>query len=192
MTAVVALLRGVNVGGHRKVPSADLRAVAEQAGFTDVVTLLNSGNVVVVAPEALVDDAPHLATAQVSAAINAGILSRLGLDVHVVAVSAAALDEAVAANPFPEAARSDPSHLLVTFGADPPDEERIRAFDHSAFPEKLAWVGGVGYTYFPQGVGTSRLTPAVLKRELGTDGTEGTSRNWNTVLKLQALAAARA
>lgn len=190
MTAFVALLRGVNVGGHRKVPSADLRAVAEEAGFTDVVTILNSGNVVLVAPETLVDDAPR-ATAHVAAAISAGILSRLGLDVHVVAVSAAALDEAVAANPFPEAALSDPSHLLVTFGADPPDEERVRAFDPSAFPEKLAWAGGVGYTYFPQGVGTSRLTPAVLKRELGTDGSDGTARNWNTVLKLQALAAAR-
>lgn len=188
MTAFVALLRGVNVGGHRKVPSADLRAVAVEAGFTDVVTILNSGNVVLVAPETVVDDAVQVATSQVAAAISAGILARLGLDVDVVAVSAATLDEAVAANPFPEAARSDPSHLLVTFCADPPDEERIRAFDTSAFPEELAWVGGIGYTHFPEGVGTSRLTPAVLKRALGT---EGTARNWNTVLKLQALAAAR-
>lgn len=184
MTAFVALLRGVNVGGHRRVPSPDLRAVAEEAGFTEVVTLLNSGNVVFAAPGTSPDDAPRVA-----AAISAGLLARLGLEVDTVAVSVATLDEVVTANPFPDAARSDPSHLLVTFSAEPPDEDRIRAFDTSAFPERLAWVAGVGYTYFPQGVGTSKLTPALLKRALGA---EGTARNWNTVLKLQALAAARA
>ena len=183
MTAFVALLRGVNVGGHRKVPSADLRAVAEEAGLTDVVTLLNSGNVVFSAPEAGPGDSRPIADT-----IAAGLRARLGFEVDVVAVSASALDDVVAANPFPDEARADPSHLLVTFSAEPPDEDRIRAFDTSAFPERLAWVAGVGYTYFPQGVGTSKLTPALLKRALGA---EGTARNWNTVLKLQALAAAR-
>lgn len=183
MTAFVALLRGVNVGGHRKVPAADLRVVAEEAGFLEAVTLLNSGNVVFSAPGAGPGDGPRVASA-----ISTGLRARLGLDVDVVAVSAGSLDEVVEANPFPDEARADPSHLLVTFSADPPDEERIRAFDTSGFPERLAWVRGVGYTYFPQGVGTSKLTPAVLKRALGS---EGTARNWNTVLKLQRLAAAR-
>ena len=183
MTAFVALLRGVNVGRHRKVPAADLRAVTEEGGFSDAVTLLNSGNVVFRAQAVGPDGARHVASV-----VSTGLRARLGLDVDVVAVTARGLDGVVAANPFPEEARSDPSHLLVTFFAEPPDEERVRAFDTSAFPERLAWVDGVGYTYFPQGVGTSKLTPAVLKKALGT---EGTARNWNTVLKLQALAAAR-
>jgi uncharacterized protein (DUF1697 family) len=183
MTAFVALLRGVNVGGHRKVPSADLRAVVEGAGFADVATLLNSGNVVFSAPQTAPADAPRVA-----AAIEDGLRARLGLDVDVVAVTAAALDDVVAANPFPDEACADPSHLLVTFWTEPPAEERIDAFDTSAYPERLAWAAGVGYTYFPSGVGTSKLTPAVLRRALGT---EGTARNWSTVLKLRALAAAR-
>lgn len=183
MTAFAALLRGVNVGGHRKVPAADLRAVAAAAGFDDVATLLTSGNVVFSATGAGPEDAR-----QVARAIADGLRGRLGLDVDVVAVVAAALDEVVAANPFPEEAAADPSHLLVTFWTEPPGTERTSAFDTSGYPEKLAWAAGVGYTYYPQGIGTSTLTPAVLKRALGT---EGTARNWSTVLKLQALAAAR-
>lgn len=156
--------------------------MAEDAGFTDAVTVLNSGNVVFTAP-GTTTGAP-----QVAAAIRAGLLARLDLEVDVVAVSAATLAEVVAANPFPDVALSDPSHLLVTFRAEPPDAERVRAFDTSTFPERMAWAAGVSYTHYPQGVGRSRLTPAVLKRALGS---EGTARSWSTVLKLHALAAAR-
>ncbi|MFF2623111.1 DUF1697 domain-containing protein [Oerskovia jenensis] len=174
------LLRGVNVGGGRKVPSADLRAVAQDAGFTGARTILNSGNLVVSSGASGAtgpDDVARL--------VRTGLADRLGLDVDVLALTGGDLAAAIAANPFDEAARADPSHLLLTFHPRPPDPDRLAALDPARYGiEHMAWSGPVSYTWFQGGVGTSKLTPAVLLRALGV---WGTARNWNTVEKLAAL-----
>lgn len=187
-TTTVVLLRAVNVGGQRKVPSADLRAIGETAGWASATTLLASGNLVVSDPAPGTAAAACTAPAEVAAVVRAGLLERLGLEVDVVAVSPATLAEVVAHNPFPEEAESSPSKLLVTFYAAPPTPERVAGLDLSAHPERMAWHAGTSYTVFPDGAGTTRLTPALLRRTLGVDGT---ARNWSTVLKLHALAAGR-
>lgn len=176
----VVLLRGVNVGGARKVPPADLRAVAKEAGFAGARTLLNSGNLVVSAGTSGVstpDDVTHL--------VRTGLARRLGLDVDVLTLTGSDLAAAIAANPFPDAARVDPSHLLLTFYPRAPSPERVAALDPGRYGvEHMAWAGPVSYTWYQGGVGTSRLTPAVLLRAVGV---WGTARNWGTVTKLAAL-----
>ena len=177
MTTYIALLRGINVGGNSRVPMADLRQVASDAGFAHVATLLNSGNLVLTTA----DDATAVASR-----LRSGLRERLGLDVDTIVVTAARWDGIVAANPFPEQAVTDPAHLLVTCYLRTPEPDRLAAFDPAAFgPEQMRWVDGVSYTWYPVDIGHSKLTPAVLLRGLGV---AGTARNWSTVLKLQALA----
>lgn len=187
LTTAVVLLRGVNVGGHRKVPSADLRAIGETAGWTRVTTILASGNLVVSAPTPGTPAASCRTEAEVAALVHGGLLDRLGLDVDVVVVSPETLDSVVAHLPFPAEAESAPSKLLVTFYATPPTTDAIASLDMSPLPERMAWHDGTSYTVYPDGAGTTRLSPALLRRTLGVDGT---ARNWTTVLRLRDLAAA--
>lgn len=180
MTAVVALLRGVNVGGHRKVPMARLRALAEGLGHEQVATHLNSGNAVLVAPG---DAAPE----RLAAGLAAALREDLGFDVDVLVRTRAELDRVVAANPFAEAAADDPGRVLVTFfaaGLDPDPAFDADAYGH----ERVVWAGREAYVHYPDGLGRSRLTPDVLTRAARQ---AGTGRNWRTVLALQGLLAAR-
>jgi uncharacterized protein (DUF1697 family) len=180
VTGFAVLLRGVNVGGGRRAPSADLRAVAQDAGLAGARTLLASGNLVV-SPGTSGATTPD----DVTRLVRTGLADRLGLDVDVLTLTGADLAAAIAANPFDEAAREDPSHLLLTFHPRAPDPERVAALDPARYGiEHMAWSGPVSYTWFPGGVGNSRLTPAVLFRTLGV---WGTARNWNTVTKLATL-----
>ncbi|MFI2754584.1 DUF1697 domain-containing protein [Cellulomonas sp. P22] len=186
MTAATALLRGINVGGHRTVPMADLRAVVEELGHTQVATHLNSGNVVfAVAPS----DAPPAGPdpAALAAAVADGLHQRLALDVDVVVRTATQVDAVVAANPFDDAARTDPSHLVVVFYPDPVGDP---ALDTSRYGrEQVVWDGAHAYVHYPDGIGRSRLTGDVLDSAAGQPGT---GRNWRTVLAVQELLRARA
>jgi uncharacterized protein (DUF1697 family) len=182
MTAAVALLRGINVGGNRRVPMAELRATVEAAGHTRAATLLNSGNVVLVLRERA--DGPDTDVhASLAAEVADGLRMRLGLDVDVVVRTRAEIDATIAANPFPEAARDDPAHLLVMFYATPVSVDP--AFDITSYgPEKAVWAGTEVYLHYPDDIGHSRLTPTVLARAAGQ---AGTGRNWRTVLALRDL-----
>ncbi|WP_066582855.1 DUF1697 domain-containing protein [Cellulomonas timonensis] len=193
MTAVTALLRGVNVGGRRKVPMADLRAVIEHLGHRAVATHLNSGNAVFVVDEGTVvnevtaEGADSLDSAAIATAVSAGLRERLALDVDVVARTAARWDAMVAANPFEDEARADPGHVLVVFYADPVRSPGLDASRYGA--ERIVWDGAHAYVHYPDGIGRSRLTPDLLDRAAGQPGT---GRNWRTVLALQELLRARA
>ena len=187
MTAAVALLRGVNVGGRRKVPMADLRAVIEHLGHRDVATHLNSGNAVFVVGEGTEAAASALDAATVSAAIATGLRERLSLDVDVVVRTSAQIDAVIAANPFDDEARADPGRVLVVFYADPVRDSALDASRYGA--ERIVWDGAHAYVHYPDGIGRSRLTPDVLDRAAGQPGT---GRNWRTVLALQELLRARA
>ena len=188
MSAHAALLRGVNVGGHRSVPAAVLRTLGADAGFAAPATLLTSGNLVLGAPAPGSPAAACASPADVAQLVRQELVSRLDLDVDVVVVTGADLDAVVAANPFPAESDAEPSKVLVTFYLDPPDPDRLADLDLSGFPERMVWAGTVAFTHYPAGAGTTRLTPAYLRRVVGVDGT---TRNWSTVLKLRALLAER-
>ena len=181
MTVHIALLRAINLAGHNRVGMAELRACLEQQGFQTVRTLLQSGNVVFAGG--------RVRGAALERRLEEAARSALGVETPFLVRTSDEWDALVAANPFPKEAAADPGHLLLFClkEAPPPDAEgRLRA----AVPgrERVRVDGRQAYLVYPDGVGRSKLTAAVLERWLGSPGT---ARNWNTVVKLQALAAAR-
>lgn len=176
MPAWIALLASVNVGG-RRIVMTELKALAEDLGYENPRTLLASGNLVFKAPGK---------AAEVEARLEAALKDRFGFDCPVMLRSAAELDEAVAANPFPDAAQDDPSHyVLAALKNEVSAEalERLRAAITG--PEKAERRGRDVYLVYPDGIGHSTLTPPMVNKALGA---RSTGRNWNTVLKLQAMA----
>jgi uncharacterized protein (DUF1697 family) len=174
MARLVVLLRGVNVGGHARVPMARLRELAEELGYADVATYLQSGNLVVSA-----DARP----AEIEAAVADALRTHLDVDVAVMVRTAAALAAVIAANPFGEV--TDPKRLLVNFLAAQPASQRIEALDRDEFtPERFEFGDRCMYQWLPDGVGRSKLAAAPWDRRLGV---RGTGRNWRTVLALRDL-----
>jgi len=174
----IALLRAVNVGGS-VVSMARLRAVAEGLGFGQVRTLLNSGNLVL---------SSAAQPPEVERLLEDALARQMGVATAVIARTALEWSEAIAANPFHTEAAEDPSHLLVVFLKDPIDPSVVEHLQASIRgPELVRAQERQLYITYPTGIGTSKLTMSVIERAIGT---RGTGRNWNTLLKLQALAAA--
>jgi uncharacterized protein (DUF1697 family) len=172
----IALLRGINVGKAKRVAMADLRALVEGLGCTDVRTLLNSGNVVLATSKA----------AGIAARIEKAMASKLGVTARVTAISADELAKIVRENPLGDVA-TDPSRLLVAFLADAKDRGKLVALAKQEWkPEAIAVGTRAAYLWMPDGVIASRVAKA-LDKSLGD---AVTSRNWTTVLKLAALAGA--
>lgn len=171
-----ALLRGVNVGG-RKLPMADLKKLVEELGHGDVKTLLASGNVVFTADER--------DGAVLEKALEAALASVLGLKTDVLARNSADVRKVIEANPFPDAARSHPNHLLVSFHRDPvPDGLIGRIPELYEGPERLEAIGRELYIDFPDDVGHSKLPQVMAKLKFPKIAT---MRNWNTVGKLAVM-----
>jgi uncharacterized protein (DUF1697 family) len=177
MATHIALLRAVNVGG-RSLKMGDLTAFASDLGLSGPRTLLQSGN--------LVFESADRSDATLEARLEAEAEARFGFALEFMIRSAAEWRALVAANPFAEAARDDPSHLLVMALKTPPAAgalEALRAVIKGR--EQAQLVGRDAYLVYPDGIGRSKLTIGVIERKLGV---RGTGRNWNTVLKLGELA----
>lgn len=183
-TAFAVLLRGVNLGPHRRVSSADLRAAGTDAGFADAATYANSGNLVVTVP----GDGPPPGDDDVAARVVSALQARTGAEIPAVAVSGERLAAVAAANPFSAAARDDPAHLLVYVGPQPVDPDEVARLDlASPGRELLAVAEDVLFVHYVDGIGRSRLSSAQIDRAAGT---WTTGRNWNTVQRLLAMTTA--
>jgi len=171
----VALLRGINIGRAKRVAMADLRGLVAGLGFSEVRTLLNSGNVVFRAAGAT--------PAKAAARIEKAIANELGVSSRVTVLTAAELAGILAKQPaFKQA--DNPSRLLVAVWSDPAGGARLAPLLKQDWtPEQLAVGGRAAYLWCPNGIHDSRLAAAV-GRVLG-DGV--TSRNWATLSKLHAL-----
>lgn len=179
MATHVALLRAVNLGPHNKIAMADLRALVTKLGLRDAVTLLNSGNVVF--------SEGKQTCAQLEQVLESGVLKRLGMETAFFVRNAAEWDRIVNGNPFKREAKDDPGHLLMLALKSKPTAAAITALRDAVKGRETFQVGGThAYFVYPDGVGTSKLTVALIERKLGTSVT---GRNWNTVLKIQALLA---
>lgn len=176
MARLIALLRAVNVGG-RKLPMAELLALCGELGWTDVDTYIQSGNVLFAAPgkaEAL------------EAQLEAAIRDRFGLEVPVIVRTAAQWAVYVAANPFAKAAADEPNRLQLLVSKREPDPGAAqKLMERARAGEAVEAAGGALWFHYPQGVGTSKLTPALIDKAAGSPST---GRNWRTVLKLQEMA----
>jgi uncharacterized protein (DUF1697 family) len=174
MTAFIALLRGINVGGNRKIPMADLTDVFAAAGCGDVRTYIQSGNVVFTddsrPEETLGDD------------LQRGIQAAMGFDVPVVLRRAEEWVSVIEQNPFPGI---EPTKLHVSFLVAPPSAGEVEAVDGAAFaPEEFVVNGREVYLHLPDGMGRARLPPALGRTLLRSPAT---TRNWRTVEKLLDL-----
>ncbi|MET9498063.1 DUF1697 domain-containing protein [Streptomyces sp. NPDC006552] len=175
ITRYAALLRGINVGGHKKVPMARLRPLVEGLGLTDVRTYLQSGNVTFAA-----DRGDEASLAREVADALAG---EFGFPVDVLVREHTYLKAVRDACPFPAADLAG-KQLHVTYFSEPVPVERFAAVDAAAFaPEDFRLGDRALYLYAPAGLGTSKLA-VQLNRPALTKGLIATSRNWNTVVKL--------
>jgi len=178
MALHVALLRAVNVGGRTSLPMADLRAVAEGLGYTEVQTLLQSGNLIFAA---------NGKSDALERALEAALKKQKGMETDFMVRSAKELAAIIASNPLPAEAKSDPSHLVVMFLKDCATAAAVKALQAAIKGREVVRANGRElYIVYPDGIGRSKLTNAVIDKALGT---RGTGRNWNTVTKLAAIVA---
>ncbi|QNP66079.1 DUF1697 domain-containing protein [Streptomyces genisteinicus] len=178
MTARYAvLLRGINVGGAKRVPMAELRTVLAGLGHDDVATYLQSGNAVLTAEEG--DGAEEALAARIEAAIE----KAFGFRVDTLVRDGAYLRRIAEACPFP-AAELQGKQLHAVFLSGPPDAGKLAAVDAAALlPEEFGTGERVLYLHTPGGLGRSKLAQALARPSLLT-GLVATTRNWNTVVKL--------
>jgi uncharacterized protein (DUF1697 family) len=172
----IALLRGINVGRAKRVAMADLRALVEGLGYSEVRTLLNSGNVVFTASKTT--------DGRAASAIEEAITEQLGISSRVTLLNAAELAGVVKDNPLLDIA-DNPSRLLVALPTSKSDTTLLTPLLKEKWgAEVLALGERAAYIWSPGGISESRMAEAVA-RILG-DGV--TSRNWTTIQKLHALA----
>ena len=182
MPTYIALLRGINVGGRNKIAMADLRTLFVSAGFADARTLLLSGNVVF--------EGPRQSGAALEQLLEAETQSRFGLSIDYMVRTAAEWKRIIAGNPFIEDAKRDPSHTLVMCLKSPAKPAAVQTLNDEIKGREIVRAAGKQlYMIYPDGIGRSKLTNAVIEKKLNV---RGTARNWNTVLKLDALADADA
>ena len=180
MPTHVALLRGINLGPHKRVAMPALRALVEGLGHTDVATYIASGNVVLTAgdPDApLADD------------LEKAIAAELGVDCRVVVLTCAELARVAADNPYPD--EPDPKRVHAIFltgtsgaAARARLEQTREKLGAKVGRDEAEIVGRTLYLHTPDGFGRSELAK-VLSRPGGP--AEGTARNWATVTKLLAM-----
>ena len=178
MTTYVAFLRGINVGGNKTIQMRRLTTCLEELGLAGVRTHLNSGNAVFASGET--------DRAALQASIERAIEKEFGFRPAVMLRKAAELRLVIAKNPFARMAKEDSSHLLLMFLAGKPRRDAARKLAEAhAGPEEIRIVGETAYITYPKGIGTSKLTGALLEKHLCI---AGTGRNWNTVVKIAEIA----
>jgi uncharacterized protein (DUF1697 family) len=171
----VALIRGINVGRAKRVAMADLRSLVTTLGYSDVRTLLNSGNVVFSVPKSARGDA--------ASRIEKAMAAELGVSARVTVLPAAEVAAIVTDNPLRRMAK-DPTRLFVAVIATPADRALLKPLEKQDWaPDVLAASKRVAYLWCPNGMMDSRLS-AEVNRALGD---AVTTRNLATMTKLQAL-----
>ena len=177
MSVHIALVRGINVGGHAKLAMADLRELLTALGLREARTLLQSGNAVFAGGAR--------GGAALETHLEKEMLQRLGMRAAFLVRSPAELADVIAHNPFPDEAKRDLGHLIVMFLKSAPVADAVEALRAAVTGPEVIRAGGRHlYITYPDGMGRSKLTGAMIEKKLGM---AGTARNWNTVLKLAAL-----
>ena len=172
MTGYVALLRGINVGGHRKVPMAQLRETAEALGLRKARTYVASGNLVFESDKA---------AGTLETMLEKAIAHRFGFAVDVVVRSAAQWAALADANPLKVESEKEPGFVHMSVGKRAPTEADIAALNAKASDnERVLSAGGAIWIWFGDGAGRSKI---------GAGKSTGvwTARNWRTVLALKEM-----
>jgi uncharacterized protein (DUF1697 family) len=173
MGRYIALLRGINVGGRNTLPMVGLRELAAELGWSEVRTYIQSGN--------LVFDASGKAAA-LEVALEKAIAAKFGFAPAVIVRTAAQLNSLAEANPFPKESGKTPHWVLLGLTKHEPKSGAAEAIEAKGQAgERVVEAGGGLWFHYPSGVGTSKLTPALIDRAAGSPLT---ARNWRTMTTL--------
>jgi uncharacterized protein (DUF1697 family) len=176
MKTFAALLRGINVGGKNKIAMSELKRSLSSLGLEDVVTYIQSGNVVFRSPAG---DAAGLA-----GGVEHRIAEDFGVSITVLLRTPSELKAVARNNPFLKG-KADLSKLHVVFLSGRPAAKAAAALDpERSPPDELSVRGREIYLHLPNGAGRSKLTIDYFERQLGV---AASARNWNTLIKLIAL-----
>ena len=177
MPTIISLLRGINVGGHKKIKMADLRALYGRMGLQRTRTLLQSGNAI------FVSKASDVAVIQQE--IEAAIRSEFGFEVPVVLRTVYDFKAVLDRHPFSADQLSEPAKLAIVFLSDNPAGLALRELiESNPGPETVQASGRELFIYYPDGMARSKPTNQFIERRLGI---AATARNWNTSQKILAL-----
>lgn len=178
---IVALLRGINVGGNKKVPMAELRALATRLGCKDPQTYIQSGNLVVrteLSPDAF------------ETALEKALKQKFGFTVEVIARSGTQWVQYAKGTPYADAEAARPNMLLLGLSKLPPNKGADRLIEAAGKDaERVLLKRDALWIDFPAGSGKSKITPAVIDRHMGSTVT---TRNWRTVQELAKMVVAAA
>lgn len=178
MSKKIAILRGINVGGRRKILMADLRQLMTDIGFMDVGTYIQSGNVFLNSNKEATD-------IKLAEEIEQAILDKYGFAVPVIVKSVDEIVQAVQENPFYQDKEVDIKTLHLTFLKETPSSENLaktEAYDYS--PDKFVIQDKCVFIYCEGKYHQSKLTNNFFEKKLKVPAT---TRNWKTVLKLMEL-----
>ena len=175
MNTMVALLRGINVGGHNKLPMRELVDTLAGLGFRNIETYIQSGNVVF--------ECEGGSKIELTNQIRDAIHQNHGFAPDVMLLSADELEEALLANPFPEAEAQPKTLHLYFLGSKPPNPDYQRMEEMKSSSERYALVGKVFYLNAPDGIGRSKLAAGIEKAL----GVSVTARNWRSVIKINEI-----
>jgi uncharacterized protein (DUF1697 family) len=176
MAVHVAMLRGINLAGRHRVPMAELRTLLTDAGYEDVRTYVQSGNIVLTSPAKPAD---------VERDLRGRISERFGFDVPVVVRNRTQLKRVIELDPIDDAA-DDPKRYQVTFlAAKLPADVATRLQERMIESERFVARGREIYTWHPEGVARSKLAGAIADKR---PGVTAKARNWTTVTTLLRMA----
>ena len=177
MTTFVSLFRGINVGGHQMVRMDALKELYASLGFKDIVTYIQSGNIVFTSEDADLSQLPRL--------IEDGFAQKFGFHAKVMVRTSDELKDIVDNNPFQNQPMKESKWVVVMFLATRPDSRAQEDLQKTYVGlEEFCVIGQEVYIYYPNGIGRSKLSNTFLEKKLKT---AGTGRNWNTILQLQKL-----
>jgi len=178
MKTYISILRGINVG-QKKVLMTDLKALFESLKFKDVITYIQSGNVIFKSDTKLDDE-------ELAAKIEAALLKKYGFEVPVVIRNAAEIEKIISINPFLKNKKINPDKLHVTFLAQLPEKAKADAIKDLDFaPDEFTIIGKEAFIHCPESYGETKLSNKFFETKLKVSAT---TRNWKTVNKLFELA----
>lgn len=176
MMTFIALLRGINVSGHNKIPMAELCALCAELGWADVRSYIQSGNLLFQA------DGPATALEN---DLEQAIMRQFNLAIPVIMRTAANWSAYVSGNPLPQASVDEPNRVMLALAKSPPRQDALEKLQERATStEHIMQIDDALWIHFGEGVGQSKLTPTLLDRFVGSPVT---MRNWRTVLKLDEM-----
>ena len=176
MTRFVAFLRGINVGGHRKIKMAELKQLHEKMSHENVVTYLQSGNVIF--------DSSEADLAKLIGAIKQEYRAKLDINTHVILRDLTEMASVIAKLPFLLNEKREAKFLHGVFLSEIPEPGAVKTLLQYEGLEEVQIIGDVLYVYYTEGSGRSKFNLALIEKHLKVSGT---ARNWNSVRKILEL-----